>query len=44
MTSMVVHDSDNEYGPSLDAVAGEEDCEDDRYLPYSMLGERRNVN
>ena len=44
MTSGAVMDSDNEYGPSLDAVAGEEDCEDDEYLPSSMLEERMNVN
>ena len=33
------YDSYNEYGPFLDAVAGEEDCEDDKYLPDSMVGE-----
>ena len=38
------YDSDNPFGPFLDAVSGEEDYDIDKDLPDSMMGECRDVN
>ena len=38
------YDSDNQYMIFLDAVSGEEDYDDDKDLPGSMVGGFRDVN